>query len=146
MPRSEPRPVLQAGALDAWQAVVARLAANKPRVASIFEHAAPLVVEPGRIVLGLEAGSFIAEQAKEADAQAMLQQAATDHFEVATEVVFELDGDHGKVQTLAAKHSAEQAARLAAARDVVATHPLVQDAIEVLGAELKDVRLPDEIR
>ncbi len=144
VPRSETPAASAQGLLDAWQAVVARLAPDKPRVASIFEHAAPLVVEPGRVVLGLEAGSFIAEQAKEADAQALLRQAATDHFGVPTDVELELGGGHGKVQTLAAKHSAEQAARLAAAREVVATHPLVQDAIEVLGAELKDVRLPDE--
>lgn len=124
--------------------MVARLATDKPRVASVFEHAAPLIVEPGRLLLGVEPNSFIAQQAQDAEAQALLRHAASDHFGVATEVELDLGGGYGKVQTLAAKHSAEQAARLAEARQLVANHPLVLDAIEVLGAELKDVRLPDD--
>ncbi len=138
---SAPRQALDPADLDQWQALVAKVAAHKPRVASIFEHAAPLSVKAGRVVLGFEAGSFIAEQAAEAEARAQLQQAASDHFGVPTEIELDLGGGHPEIQTLAAKHSAEQAARLAAAREQVASHPLVKDAIEVLGAELRDVRL-----
>jgi len=143
-PSSLPPRKLEPAAFDSWQAVVARLATDKPRVASVFEHAAPLIVEPGRLLLGVEPNSFIAQQAQDAEAQALLRHAASDHFGVATEVELDLGGGYGKVQTLAAKHSAEQAARLAEARQLVANHPLVLDAIEVLGAELKDVRLPDD--
>jgi DNA polymerase-3 subunit gamma/tau len=130
--------------LDHWRAMVAKLAADKPRVASIYEHAAPLSVKPGRVVLGFEARSFIAEQAAEAEARSQMQRAASDHFGAPTEIELDMGSAHPAVQTLAAQHREEQAARLAAAREQVASHPLVKDAIEVLGAELQDVRLPSE--
>ena len=74
---------------------------------------------------------------------ALLKQAASAHFETAIDVTIDTSGRHGEVQTVAARRAQEEAARIAAARKAVAEHPAVVAAIEVLGAELRDVRLPE---
>jgi DNA polymerase-3 subunit gamma/tau len=50
----------------------------------------------------------------------------------------------GTTQTIAQIDGAERKARVEAARRAVADHPLVSAAIELLGAELRDVRLSQE--
>src|SRR5690606_6809949 len=108
----------------------------------IFEHAAPLEIGPERLLLAYESSSFLAKQAEEPAARQLLADAARAHFGREVAVELDLDGRHREVQTLAAINSAEQQARLEAARQRVANHPLVAAAIRELGAELREVRLP----
>ncbi|MBI4957187.1 MAG: hypothetical protein HY908_34555, partial [Myxococcales bacterium] len=142
--------VVEAAARAAWRAILAALAHDKPAVASVFGHAAPLAVEPARIVLGFEAGSFLLAQAEDRDACLRLRAAARAHFGLpadaaAPEPRIEIDktGRHRGVETVAGIVSAEQAARIEAARKRVSEHPLVVAAISELGATLRDIRLPD---
>ncbi len=128
--------------LTAWRAILAIVAADKAPVASVFEHGSPLVVQSGRIVLGYKEGSFLVQQASAAPATSLLGAAAQQHFGTPCEIELDLSGKHHQVQTMAAKNSAELAARTAAAREQVAQQPAVRMAIEVLGAELQQVRLP----
>jgi len=126
--------------LTAWRAILAIVAADKPPLASVFEHGSPLMVRSGRITLGYQQGSFLAEQA--GAGLSLLGAAAQQHFGTACEIDLDVSGKHHQVQTIAAKNSAELAAQRAAARERVAQDPAVRTAMEVLGAELQQVHLP----
>jgi DNA polymerase-3 subunit gamma/tau len=125
-----------------WDAILAALRARKPPVASVYEHAAPLVVGPGRLHLAFEPGSFLSGQA--ADSKALVAEVASAHFGVNTVVELDETGRHQEAETVAARNSAELSARRAEARRRVEEHPLVRAAVDVLGAQLREVRLPGE--
>jgi DNA polymerase-3 subunit gamma/tau len=148
-PASEARPqprALDDSAAGDWAAILERVARHKPHIASVFAHAAPLGIGRDGVVLGLERGSFLADQAATQEARDLLTDAASEHFGTRVAVEIDLSGRHGERQTLAARHSAEAAAQRDAARQRVREHPLVKAAQELLGAELRDVRLPGEAR
>ena len=64
-----------------------------------------------------------------------------DHFGAPTPVAFNLTAATKGIASVAALDSEDHRARLEAARRAVAEHPLVKAAVEILGAELRDVRL-----
>jgi len=127
---------------SAWEAILADLRERKPAVASVYEHAAAVQVGPDRVVLAFEPGSFLLAQATES--REVVAEAAAAHFGAATVVELDDTGRHAGVETVAARNSAEQAARRADAKKRVEEHPLVRAAVDLLGAELRDVRLPNE--
>ena len=137
-------PVVAAPAeLEGFRAVLGIVRARRPALASVLEHAAVLRFAADRVELGYEAGSFLVGQATDASAKDLLLDALRIHFGGAPELVFEtLANKHGNV-TLAMVDTAERKLKLDAAKRAVAEHPLVTAAIELLGAELKDVRLAD---
>jgi DNA polymerase-3 subunit gamma/tau len=130
--------------MKAWRAILSEVAKERPAVASVFEHAAPLSVQPGKISLGYAKQSFLLQQATEQDALELLGRVATSHFGQNTEVMLDESDEHASVQTVAQENSAHQAARVQAARKRVEDHPLVSAAMDILGAELRDVRLPND--
>jgi DNA polymerase III subunit gamma/tau len=130
--------------LGPWRAVIALIQQQRPALASVLEHAALIELTPERAVLGYEANSFLVGQATEPAARELLAGALRSHFGGSPEVVFETLVRGAGVASLAQVETAERKARIEAARRLVAEHPLVTAAIELLGAELKDVRLgPD---
>ncbi|MBI4706026.1 MAG: DNA polymerase III subunit gamma/tau, partial [Deltaproteobacteria bacterium] len=135
--------VLAAPALAEWRAILTRVAARHAATASVYEHAAPLEIVPGRIVLGYEPGTFLASQAARAEALALLAAEADAHLGVPTRIELDHSGAHRGVPTVAACNAAEQQARRQAAERAVAEHPLVAAAVKILGAELLGVRLPE---
>jgi hypothetical protein len=101
-------------------------------------------MSPERVVLTFES-SFLGAQATEPAAKEMLRAALSAHFGRPTDVIFETDSPRsGATPTVAQVDSAERKARLEAARRAVASHPLVTAAVELLGAELQNVRLPQD--
>lgn len=130
--------------MRAWREILAIVGGEKPSVASVFEHGAPLSIRPGKIVIAYAAGSFLLQQADAADARAVLERVATVHFGEPTALEVDQSGKHGDVQTVAQANSRESEARVQAARKRVEDHPLVVAAISILGAELRDVRLPTD--
>ena len=147
-PGQEPPPAPNAPAMDpallaTWESVLDIARGNKPAVASIFDHAAALEVASGRIVVAFEPASFLLEQARRPESIELLTAAASEHFGARTEVVFDEAGRHLEVQSVAAKNAFANEARLQAARQRVAEHPLVVAAVNVLGAELREVKLAE---
>jgi DNA polymerase-3 subunit gamma/tau len=130
--------------LSGWRSVLDRVRAKRPALASVLEHAALLRFGPDRVELGYEATSFLVGQATEASSKELLLSACRAHFEAATEVSFETLASKTGVFTVAMLDSTERKQKMDAARRAVAEHPLVAAAIELLGAELKDVRLSAE--
>jgi DNA polymerase III subunit gamma/tau len=129
----------------AWRAVLERVRAKRPALASVLEHAALLRFDPGRVALGYEATSFLVGQATEASSKELLVGALEAHFEGRRpELVFETITSKSGALTVATLDTAERRQKTDAARRAVIDHPLVAAAIDLLGAELKDVRLPAE--
>lgn len=132
--------------LGAWRRVVESMRARKPALASVLEHAALLEFGPERVVLGYEAGSFLAAQVADPSAIEVARSAVRAHFGRATELVFDEVASRAGATTVAMVETAERKARVEAARQAVIAHPLVTAAIHELGAELRDVKLaPDAL-
>jgi hypothetical protein len=137
-----PSPRLERPAnLDEWRAILARVAAVKGHVAAIFEHGVPLEVTAQRVLVGYQTGSFEGAQASEPEAMDLLQREARAHFSADTKVALDLSARAGT--TVAALDTAQRKAELAKAHAAAQGHPLVQRAIALFGAELKDIKLPE---
>jgi DNA polymerase-3 subunit gamma/tau len=129
--------------LEGWRAVLAIVRTRRPALASVLEHAAILRFDAERVGLGYEATSFLVGQATEASAKEILASALASHFGAPPELAFETIGARSGNVTVAMIETAERKSKLDAAKRAVATHPLVTAAIELLGAELRDVRLAE---
>ncbi|MFO0566439.1 MAG: DNA polymerase III subunit gamma/tau [Polyangiaceae bacterium] len=128
-----------------FMGVLERLAASRPELAAFFEHAAPLSIRENELVIGFEPGSVIAPQAAGKDSVAALTRAAEEYFQRRVTVVVELDSERARgVDTLALRESRERRARVQQAISDAKRHPRVVDAMEVLGARLKDLKLGSE--
>lgn len=135
---------LPAGWIEAWRAIVAAVRAQRAALASVLEHALLLDLGPERVRIGYPDSSFLGVHATEKVAREVLEKAVHAHFGAETPVEIDL----GCVQTgttLAQIEAAARRARIEAARKAIADHPLVAAAVELLGAELKDVRLSPEL-
>jgi DNA polymerase-3 subunit gamma/tau len=130
--------------IAAWRDVLTAIADERPAIASVFEHAAPLHVEAGRIVLGMSPDAFVAKQAQDVEALGLVQAAASAYFAQETSIELDWSGRHQGVTTVADLSAQERAERLEQARRRVAERPLVKAAIAEFGAQLRDIRLPDD--
>ncbi|MSP25744.1 MAG: DNA polymerase III subunit gamma/tau [Myxococcales bacterium] len=134
--------VLDEPSLASWRRIVAAVACEQPHLGSMLDHGAPVEFVRGRVVVAFAPGSFLAEQLKAATTLEALERAASACLFEPTVVVLDLSGMHGGVASLASLRATEEAARKAEARQSVAENAIVRAAIEMLGAELRDVRLP----
>jgi DNA polymerase-3 subunit gamma/tau len=135
-PRSGPPPEM-----GGWRAVLQIVREKRPALASVLEHAVLLHFSMLRVELGYEANSFLVGQATEASSRELLLSACRAHFGATPDLVFETVAARSGMATVAQVDTADRRNKVDAARRAVADHPLVTAAIELLGAELKDVRL-----
>jgi DNA polymerase-3 subunit gamma/tau len=137
------QPAKHAVDLEAWRRVLEQIRTDRASLAAVLEHAAPIAFGADRVVLGYEPNSFFAAQATEEGAVDLLTRKVRDHFGAPTPVAFDLSASTRGIPSIAHMDGLDHRARLEAARRAVAEHPLVRAAVEILGAELKDVRLSD---
>jgi hypothetical protein len=109
----------------------------------VLEHASPIAFSAERVVLGYEPGSFLAAQATDASAVELLTRHVRDYFGTTTPVAFDLTAGPKSSPSIASIDNEQHRLRLEQARRAVAEHPLVRAAVEILGAELRDVRVPE---
>ena len=133
----------RAPTLEAWRAVLGRIRNERAPLASILEHASPIAFSAERVVLGYEPGSFLAAQATEASHVELLTRHVREYFGTVTPVAFDLTAGPKANPSVASIDTEERRGRLEQARRAVAEHPLVKAAIDILGAELKDVRVTE---
>jgi hypothetical protein len=129
--------------LVGWRAILQTVRAERAPLAAVLEHASPIACGPDRVVLGYEPGSFLAKQATDAPAVEMLTRHVRAYFVAPTAVAFDLTAGPKSSPSVAALDNEERRRRLEQARRAVADHPLVRTAIDILGAQLADVRLPE---
>ena len=133
----------RAPSLEAWRAVLGRIRNDRAPLASILEHASPIAFSAERVVLGYEPGSFLAAQATEASHVELLTRHVREYFGTVTPIAFDLTAGPKANPSVASIDTEERRGRLEQARRAVAEHPLVKAAIDILGAELKDVRVTE---
>jgi DNA polymerase-3 subunit gamma/tau len=130
--------------LSGWRAVLDRIRGKRPAVASVLEHAVVLEFGSERVSVAYEQGSFLLAQAGEKGAIDLLKSAVHEHFGAPASVSLDVVSSRQGRVTVAQIDAAERKDRVEAARRAVTEHPLVTAAIQVLGAELRDVRLSQD--
>jgi DNA polymerase III subunit gamma/tau len=129
--------------LDAWREVLTQIRAVRAPLASVLEHASPIAFGPEKVVLGYEPGSFLAQQAVEDAAIDLLTRTVRDHFGAPTEVAFDLRAEAAGAVSVASIDQKKNRERLEAAKKAASEHPLVKAAVEILGAEIREIRLAE---
>jgi len=118
---------------------------DNPGIASVLEHAALVEASAARLVVGFEQGSFLAAQLHDARARESVRSAARERLGPSTEIDVVAVPREALAGTLAKRASEVMRGRIAEAEQQVRDHPVVAAAIELLGAELREVRLAPEL-
>ncbi|HET7545765.1 MAG TPA: DNA polymerase III subunit gamma/tau [Polyangiaceae bacterium] len=137
-PQIEPK----AEDLAAFRAVLDRVNERRPELAAFLARAAILSVTPGEVRLGWEPGDMFGQGANDKDSQELLGSLASEHFGTATKVIFEFES--ARAATIKSVATLDAEIRLQKQRDAVAQakkHRGITDAVEVLGARIKDLKL-----
>jgi len=117
--------------------------AQHPAVAAVLEHGVPVEMNAERVLVAYAPDSFLGAQASEPEALDLLTREVRAHFRASTRVGLDLSR-RAKGPSVATMNADERNKKLAEARASVEGHPLVKEAIRVLGAELREVRLPQD--
>ena len=135
---------VQNGGIESWRAILAVVKLTHPAIAATLELAAPTIVTRDRILLGFEPGSFEDGRAEESDAKTVLAEMAQAFFraDAPPDVTFDVSVRGSKGASVASLDAAKRKAALIEARGRVEKHPLVQKAIALFDAELKDIKVP----
>jgi DNA polymerase-3 subunit gamma/tau len=123
MVATEPALPAPAGLDAAWERVVADVMKRKAVLGSVLQHATPLRVEDGVLVLALQASGFHREMLNDRSSKELINEAVQRH--VASARRFELDTNGGAASAGggARNHPAVQAALSAFQGEVVAVRP-----------------------
>jgi DNA polymerase III subunit gamma/tau len=133
--------------LASWQELIEAVAAARPDVAAVLEHAVPIRVDEKRIHVGWAPSSTLGGQFADDVLIGLIAEARKDRCQDSPEVVIE----HGcKLAagrpTLAAQETANRTKRLRALVQQSRKDPRVQQAIEILGAHIREVRVPNHLK
>ncbi|HYP98666.1 MAG TPA: DNA polymerase III subunit gamma/tau [Polyangiaceae bacterium] len=137
-PQTEP----DAKDLAVFRAILDRVNERRPELAAFLARAAILASTPGELRLGWEPGDMFGHGANDKDSQEMLGGLASDQFGAPTKVIFEFDS--ARAATIKSVATLDAEIRLAKQREAVAQakkHRGITDAVEVLGARIKDLKL-----
>jgi hypothetical protein len=124
--------------------IVDSIRAARPDLASMLQHIVPLALSDQEWSLGLEKGSVFERIASSKETEALLKRAGASLFGSAPRITIKSDVPKRDVQTLAEVAADQRAVRHNSAVERVRRHPRVLDAVEILGARIKEVRLADE--
>jgi DNA polymerase-3 subunit gamma/tau len=136
---------LPAPDVDPWRAILERVRLVRPALASILEHAVVLEATAGRIVFGFDpSAAFLAARAGEAESLEVLAREARDYFGARTQIVLDRSANPmPHARTVASADADQRAAELAKARAAIEGHAVVQEALRIFGAKIRDVKLPN---
>ena len=136
--QTEPKPE----DLAAFRAIVDRVNERRAELAAFVSRAAILSLAPGELRLGWEPGDMFGRGANDKDSQELLETLASEHFGAPTKVVFEYDS--ARAATIKTLATIDTEIRVQKQREAVAQakqHRGVTDAVEILGARIKDLKL-----
>ena len=134
--------VVENDATRLWRQILEQIRKANAPIAAALDLAAPHTITRERIVLGFETASFEEGHADESDAKTVLTQHAHIFFAHQTVVVFEVAARGSKVASVAYLDAAKRKAAIVEARAAVEKHELVQKALKIFDAELRDIKLP----
>ncbi len=120
--------------------ILAILEAERPDLAAMLGHAVPLRLVSESVVVGWPPDAVLVASDKES--VAALGRAAEKHFGKPTSVSFEFESERSRGRkSLAAADSQERAERTKAAYAAAQKHERITEAVEILGAKLKELKL-----
>jgi hypothetical protein len=137
-PQTEPN----AEHLAAFRAILDRVNERRAELAAFLARASILSMTAGEVHLGWEPGDMFGQGANDKDSQELLTTLASDHFGVPTKVVFEFES--ARATTIKTLATIDAEIRANKQKDAVAQakkHRGISDAVEILGARLKDLKL-----
>ena len=118
--------------------------AQCPELAALLNHAEILHFNAERLALAFEPGSVFEKTGTAPDSVALIRKATAEHFGAPVVVSFETKAaDPGKM-TVSAIENRERSERQKEALNRAKLHPKIAEATQILGARLKEIRLPDE--
>ncbi|HVW24343.1 MAG TPA: DNA polymerase III subunit gamma/tau [Polyangiaceae bacterium] len=132
------------GDLETFRSVIGRVRAKRPELAACLHHAEVVQASRERLVLAFEAGTIFERNASAPDALALLRAAASEVFGGQPEIVLETRSVNGLRSTLSAAETHERNERKREALARAKQHPKIALASRILGAKLKEIRLPEE--
>ncbi len=131
--------------LASLRSIVDAIEAEHMALGSTLRNAWLLHVDVERVVLGFAPDSFYAVQVREPESLDILTRAVHTHYGKPTEVSLDLSerDDESRIATLSRIDDESRREGLRRARAEVENHPVVQAARRVLGAELREVKIPE---
>jgi DNA polymerase-3 subunit gamma/tau len=131
-------------ALEVFRSIVARVRAARPELAACLHHAAIIDAKPERLALAFEAGTIFERTASTPEALELLRAAAREVFGVEPPIVLETRGANAAHTSVSAVENQERSERKRDALARAKQHPKIAEASRILGARLKEIRLPEE--
>ncbi len=120
--------------------ILAILEAERPDLAAMLGHAIPLRLVAESVIVGWPPDAMLVASDKES--VAALGRAAEKHFGKPSSVSFEFESERSRGRkSLAAADSQERAERTKAAYAAAQKHERITEAVEILGAKLKELKL-----
>ncbi len=137
-----PQVAPNAADLAAFRVILDRVNEHRAELAAFLARASILSLTVGELRLGWEPGDVIGHGVNDKESQELLNTVASDHFGVPTKVIFELESSSAStIKTLA---TIDAEIKVQKNRDALAQakkHRGITDAVEVLGARIKDLKL-----
>jgi DNA polymerase-3 subunit gamma/tau len=139
VPRAAPEPL----ELDeVLRKIVARVAGDRPELAAKLEHGVLLEVAPGRLLLGWAPDNVFSELVATPENTALVEQAASTVLGAPCRVSHERDSARAaSKKTLSRLEAEARERRTREAYERARQHPRIAEAVEILGARLKDLKL-----
>jgi DNA polymerase III subunit gamma/tau len=131
----------------AWQELVDDVAQKRPDVAAVLEHAVPLRIDAAMIQVAWPPESTLDKQFSDEELSNCLM--AARHSEGSSNINVQITHDCQEVTgrtTLAAVETANRTRRLRALVQQSRQDPCILQAMEILGAHVLDVRIPQELK
>jgi DNA polymerase-3 subunit gamma/tau len=139
-PAQKERPPAPVDPLETWRKVVDHIGIDRPDLAAFLARAAPLEAAPGSVVLAFSEDDVSAVETERN--LELVVKGATEVLEAKTVIRVVKDSAVMKtMRTLAGLNSEEGERQRRAAIAKVKNHPRVTEAVEVLGARIKDLKL-----
>lgn len=128
----------------AWRRMVARIGEQSTEIAAFLGHGVPAEISAASVVIAFEPGSVFADRAAAPDAVALVTAAAVAELGAAPRVTIECDSQRALGQrTVSAEITAEREALRAQNVAAAMDHEAVRETVTVLGAKVREVRLPE---
>jgi DNA polymerase-3 subunit gamma/tau len=126
-----------------WERFVAFCLEQKPALGALLEHGSPLVYAPDKIEVGFPEGSYYLTSLQDTDNKKAVDALAAQFMHQPTVVRITSivsDDDTSSPCSLAEKKKHDEDQRRESIRREVNEHPVVQEALRVLGGEIVEIK------
>ena len=133
--------------LAIWQELVDTISIERPEIAAVLEHAVPICVSHDEVHIGWPQSSALNLQFDDDDVIALVAKARQTLGEPSPKVTIEHNCREATGRpTLAAQEIANRTRNLRALLQQSRKDPRIQEAVQILGAHIRDVRVPGHLK